>query len=171
MTDVETPLLSNVNRVMLLREADVFRAITSYELLENLASTMEEVHFPAGTTIFNQDDEGRQLYILAEGRVKIHLGDIQLGELGRGAFFGEMSLFDAKPRSASVTTLKDSLCLILTQAQMFELIEENPGIERNIIRTLCERVRVLNHLASSQNELSRRVHFKLKNSTSTQPTS
>lgn len=166
MTDVQLPLLSNVNRVMLLREADIFRAITSYEFLENLASTMEEVHFSAGTTIFKQGDEGRQLYILAEGKVKVHLGNVKLGELRRGACFGEMSLFDAKPRSATVTTLEDSLCLILTQDQMFEVINENPGIERNIIRILCERIRVLNHLASSRNELARRVHSKLKNSSS-----
>lgn len=166
MTDVELPILSNVNRVMLLREAEIFRAITSYEFLDNLASAMEEVRFPADTTIFNQGDVGNQLYILAEGKVRVHIGNLKLGELSRGACFGEMSVFDAKPRSATATTLEDSLCLILTQEQMFEMINENPGIERNIIQILCERIRLLNHLASSKNELARRVHTKLKKSSS-----
>jgi CRP-like cAMP-binding protein len=55
-----------------------------------------------------------------------------------------MALFDAEPRSASVTTLIPSDCLVLTQQQLYEAIEENPAIAVNIIRVLSHRIRDLN---------------------------
>ena len=55
-----------------------------------------------------------------------------------------MSLFDAEPRSASVTTLTACDCLVLTQRQLYEAIDETPGIAVNIIRLLSRRIRELN---------------------------
>jgi CRP-like cAMP-binding protein len=56
-----------------------------------------------------------------------------------------MSLFDAEPRSASVTTLEPCDCLLLTQQQLYEAIDETPAIAVNIIRLLSRRIRELNH--------------------------
>jgi cAMP-binding proteins - catabolite gene activator and regulatory subunit of cAMP-dependent protein kinases len=64
--------------------------------------------------------------------------------LTEGACFGEMSLFDAEPRSASVTTIEPCDCLMLTQQQLYEAIDETPGIAVNIIRLLSRRIRELN---------------------------
>jgi len=65
-------------------------------------------------------------------------------QLEQGTCFGEMSLFDAEPRSASVTTLAPCDCLVLTQQQLYEAIDETPGIAVNIIRLLSRRIRELN---------------------------
>jgi CRP-like cAMP-binding protein len=67
-----------------------------------------------------------------------------LAQLKQGACFGEMSLFDAEPRSASVTTLETCECLMLTQLQLYDAIDETPGIAINIIRLLSRRIRELN---------------------------
>jgi CRP-like cAMP-binding protein len=67
-----------------------------------------------------------------------------LAQLKQGATFGEMSLFDAEPRSASVTTLETCECLMLTQLQLYDAIDETPGIAVNIIRLLSRRIRELN---------------------------
>jgi CRP-like cAMP-binding protein len=56
-----------------------------------------------------------------------------------------MSLFDAEPRSASVTTLETCECLMLTQLQLYDAIDETPGIAINIIRLLSRRIRELNN--------------------------
>ena len=56
-----------------------------------------------------------------------------------------MSLFDAEPRSASVTTLESCECLMLTQIQLYDAIDETPEIAINIIRLLSRRIRELNH--------------------------
>jgi CRP-like cAMP-binding protein len=55
-----------------------------------------------------------------------------------------MSLFDAEPRSATVSTLETCECLILTQMQLYDAIDETPGIAINIIRLLSRRIRELN---------------------------
>jgi CRP-like cAMP-binding protein len=55
-----------------------------------------------------------------------------------------MSVFDAEPRSASVTTLEPCACLVLTQQQLYDAIDETPGIAVNVIRLLSRRIRELN---------------------------
>ncbi len=79
------------------------------------------------------------------GSVRVHLSDRELAQLKQGACFGEMSLFDAEPRSASVTTLEPCACLMLTQLQLYDAIDETPGIAINIIRLLSRRIRELNN--------------------------
>jgi CRP-like cAMP-binding protein len=76
--------------------------------------------------------------------VSVHSKGQELAKLGEGACFGEMSLFDAEPRSASITTLESCDCLMLTQQQLYEAIDETPGIAINIIRLLSRRIRELN---------------------------
>jgi CRP-like cAMP-binding protein len=76
--------------------------------------------------------------------VRVHIGDRDLAQLKQGACFGEMSLFDSEPRSASVTTLENCECLLLTQLQLYDAIDETPEIAVNIIRLLSRRIRELN---------------------------
>jgi len=97
---------------------------------------MEELSFPANHTIFTQGQEGRSLYIVVSGLVRVHISDRDLAQLKQGACFGEMSLFDSEPRSASVTTIDKCECLVLTQLQLYDAIDETPGIAVNVIRLL-----------------------------------
>jgi CRP/FNR family cyclic AMP-dependent transcriptional regulator len=71
----------------------------------------------------------------------LHLGDKDLAIVNKDGYFGEMSLFDAEPRSASVTAISDCDCLVLTQQQLYEAIDETPDIAVNIIRLLSQRIR------------------------------
>jgi len=105
---------------------------------------MEELSFPANHTIFTQGQEGRSLYIVVSGLVRVHISDRDLAQLKQGACFGEMSLFDSEPRSASVTTIDKCECLVLTQLQLYDAIDETPGIAVNVIRLLSRRIRELN---------------------------
>jgi CRP-like cAMP-binding protein len=82
--------------------------------------------------------------VIVSGRVRVHIGKQELAQMDKGGFFGEMSLFDAEKRSASVTTLSVCDCLVLTQQQLYEAIDETPGIALNIIRILSRRIRELN---------------------------
>jgi CRP-like cAMP-binding protein len=114
------------------------------EFLVRLASIMNEVSYPSSKMIFAQGQEGRSLYIVVAGRVRVHLEDKDLAILDKGSCFGEMSLFDAEPRSASVTAISGCDCLILTQQQLYEAIDETPDIAVNIIRLLSRRIRSQN---------------------------
>ncbi len=136
-------MLSSFERLLFIREVPIFKELRD-DFLVRLASVMDELAFPAHHTIFTKGQEGRSLYIVVSGRVRVHIEEQELVQLEHGACFGEMSLFDAEPRSASVTTLCPSECLILTQQQLYEAIEETPGIAVNIIRLLSRRIRELN---------------------------
>ena len=137
-------MLTSVDRLLFVREVPIFNELRD-DFLIRLVSIMDELSFPERHTILTEGQEGRALYIVVKGQVKVHRKNGQtLAELDAGACFGEMSLFDAEPRSASVTTLEECDCLILTQNQLYEAIDETPGIAINIIRLLSRRIRELN---------------------------
>jgi CRP/FNR family cyclic AMP-dependent transcriptional regulator len=136
-------MLTSVERLLFVRGVPIFQELRD-DFLVRLASVMDELSFPAQHTIFTQGQEGRSLYIVVKGRVRVHIGDRDLVQLEQGTCFGEMSLFDAEPRSASVTTLESCDCLMLTQLQLYDAIDETPGIAVNIIRLLSRRIRDLN---------------------------
>lgn len=137
-------MLTSIDRLLFVRQVPIFSELRD-DFLIKLVSVMDELSFPEHHTIFTEGQLGRALYIVVRGAVKVHLLDGQLlAELDAGSFFGEMSLFDAEPRSASVTTQTPCDCLILTQNQLYEAIDETPGIAINIIRVLSQRVRDLN---------------------------
>ena len=136
-------MLTSIERLLLVRGVPIFKELRD-EFLVRLASIMNEVSYPSSKMIFAQGQEGRSLYIVVAGRVRVHLEDKDLAILDKGSCFGEMSLFDAEPRSASVTAISGCDCLILTQQQLYEAIDETPDIAVNIIRLLSRRIRSQN---------------------------
>ncbi len=136
-------MLTSVERLLFIRAVPIFQELRD-DFLVRLASVMDELSFPSDQTIFTQGQEGRSLYIVVSGLVRVHMGDRDLAQLRQGTCFGEMSLFDSEPRSASVTALEECECLVLTQLQLYDAIDETPGIAVNIIRLLSRRIRELN---------------------------
>jgi CRP-like cAMP-binding protein len=136
-------MLTTVERLLLVRRVPIFKELRD-DFIVRLASVMDELSFPGNYTIFNAGDEGRSLYIVVSGKVKIHIGKQQLAIFPKGESFGEMAVFDAQPRSASATTLETCECLELTQEQLYEAIDETPEIAVNIIGILSRRIRELN---------------------------
>ena len=146
-------MLTSVDRLLFVRGVPIFKELRD-DFLVRLASIMDELSFPAQHTIFTEGQEGRALYIVVSGQVSVHLRGQELAQLDQGTCFGEMSLFDAEPRSASVTTLASCDCLMLTQQQLYEAVDETPGIAVNIIRLLSRRIRELNNeLNEKQQEI------------------
>lgn len=136
-------MLTSVDRLLFVRNVPIFQELRD-DFLVRLASIMDQLAFPSDYEIFTEGQEGRSLYIVVSGQVRVHTDTRELAQLGEEACFGEMSLFDAEPRSASVTTLEPCECLVLTQQQLYEAIDETPGIAVNIIRMLSRRIRELN---------------------------
>lgn len=136
-------MLSSVDRLLFVRRVPIFKELRD-DFIVRLTSVMDELSFPANHTIFRQGEEGRSLYIIVSGRVKVHIGDKLLAEVEPGKYFGEMAVFDTQPRSASVTTLEPCEFLELTQEQLYDAIEETPEIAVNIIRELSRLIRRLN---------------------------
>src|SRR4051812_42264826 len=104
----------------MLARVPIFVALNK-EQLNTLARLVAQRSFPRSTVIIRENDTDAALYIITRGQVSVTkkgaLGqpDLQLATLSEGDFFGEMTLLDGAPRSATVTALVPTECLLLTR--------------------------------------------------------
>jgi CRP/FNR family cyclic AMP-dependent transcriptional regulator len=129
-----------VEKVLFLRHVALFTHMASKDL-GRIAEIAEEVVYPAGSTIFTEGDYGDYLLVIVEGEVRITLGEKELGRLGSEEYFGEMSLLDGEPRSASAVAETDCLLLRLGQREFLAILARNFESALTIIRTLSQRLR------------------------------
>jgi diguanylate cyclase (GGDEF)-like protein len=131
---------------MLVRMNDSVRFLHSIEIFsllspEELEMIMDDFHFRtirAGEMLFKEGDEGSELFIVQSGKVKtsIQLPDGNERELAvftSGDFFGEMSIFDDAPRSATCRTVEQASLVCLRKEDFYSMIEENPEIAIKIM--------------------------------------
>ena len=116
------------------------------EDLAHLAQEMVSRRFKGGEMVFNQGDEGSAMYIVAAGHVNIHLpGEnsrrVSLKDITVGEYFGELALFDDKPRSASALATTDASFLELDRKALSDYLERRPSAAMVILRTMAERLR------------------------------
>jgi CRP/FNR family transcriptional regulator, cyclic AMP receptor protein len=116
--------------------------------LQLIAGICVRKAYPNSTVLFRENDPGSTFYIVYSGSVKVytsHGGDEKiLSVFKAGDSFGELSLIDGKPRSASAQTLEDSQLVSISAASFHELLKENFEISLWIMRELCERLRETN---------------------------
>ena len=140
--------------------AELLRSIPMFEGLDDddvvaLASAVHETRFAAGQMIFHQGDAGAAMYIVAKGHVNIHLpGEasrrVSLKDVSRGEYFGELALFDDKPRSASALASTDAVLLELSSETLSSYLERRPRAAMAILRTMAERLRETNAMLSER---------------------
>lgn len=128
------------SKVIILKEVSLFRAIPHEELAE-VANLLADRWAIPDERIFEKGDLGDCLYVIASGRVRVHDGDRVLAHLGQNQFFGELSLLDSEPRSASVSAVEPTHLFRLTQTDFYALLRERPQIIQAINRVLCKMVR------------------------------
>jgi CRP-like cAMP-binding protein len=145
--------MNQTERIQFLQSIALFQGIQDQAWLADLADHLDELEFNAGDTILQTGEVGHLLYLLTRGQVRVSLNNVILAELASGTIFGEMALFDAQPRSASVTAVQPSHCLVLTQHQLYQAIKTNPTIALNLIHLLAGRVRSLNRLFGASEDL------------------
>lgn len=100
--------------------------------------------FMPGDKIVREGDSGDEMYIILQGKVTIEVGDIIVGEMASGDFFGEMSLIDNAPRSATVTAQEATLLFAINDKNFERIIAWEPTIAIRIMKSLSKRVRELN---------------------------
>jgi CRP/FNR family transcriptional regulator, cyclic AMP receptor protein len=129
-----------VQKLLFLRNVALFGRMPSREL-GRIASVTSEGVFPAGSNIFKEADYGETMYLIVEGQVRIHKGDTTLTTLGEKAYFGEMSILDGEPRSASATAVTDCLLLCINRKDFHDILAGNFAASLSIIQTLTRRIR------------------------------
>ncbi len=106
--------------------------------------------FPAGEYIFREGDLGTEMYIIHEGKVGIlqEIGgeEKQLAVFEKGDFFGEMSLLEDLPRTASARALSDVKLLQINGATFSQMLRDHPEIAIRMMRKLSRRLRETDRL-------------------------
>jgi HEAT repeat protein len=133
-------MYSTIEKVIILKTVNIF-AETPDEALVEVAGILEEVEVSAGEQIIEKDELGDTMYIIVNGKVRVHNGEVELNILKERDIFGEMAVLDAEPRSASVTALEDCLLFRLNQDSFYELMADRIEITRGIVRVLSGHVR------------------------------
>jgi serine phosphatase RsbU (regulator of sigma subunit) len=147
--------------IRLLQRVEIFLGIPE-ELLRNLADKLETRSFPSNTQIIKKGEEGNSMFIIAEGKVKIHDREHTVAQMEAGNFFGEFSLLDEAPRSMSVTALEDIQIIRISRQLFFELLQSQPEVAKKIISGLTNRLRgqneaIIRQLRSREEELTKLV--------------
>ena len=111
------------------------------------------------TVVLEGDDSVQALYLIATGSVQVYMTGIDgretiLSFLERGDFFGEMSLIDGEPRSASVRTVTDATLLVIHRESFLSLIRKTPEIAMALMSELCKRLRKANKQIGSLSTMS-----------------
>jgi CRP-like cAMP-binding protein len=132
--------LLTIEKVMALKTTGLFRE-TAEDLLVDIAFILKENHFKKDELIVQKNEVGTCMFIIYSGSVKVHDGEHILATLNSRDFFGELSLLDAEPRSASVTALEDSLLLRIDQHAFYEIMADRMEVIREIMKILCSRLR------------------------------
>ncbi len=132
-----------------LEDSTLFKKVSA-EMVSELAAKMKITEHQANENIIRKDDEGIHMYFIISGEVKIHDREHLLARLGKGEFFGEMSILDREPRSMSVTALTTTITGSIIRSELFEVITRFPGMTVELIGFLSRRLRKLNKFMVEQ---------------------
>ncbi|NDL60440.1 Crp/Fnr family transcriptional regulator [Phytoactinopolyspora mesophila] len=128
-----------------MRSAPLFRELND-EAAAALRASMVEVHLDRSEVLFREGDEGDRVYVVTDGKIKLGRTaqdgrENLLALLGPGQMFGELSLFDPGPRSATATAVTETSLLGLGHADLIPLLSGRPEVARGLLLQLASRLR------------------------------
>ena len=125
-----------------LQRVPLFSGFNEIEL-RRVAEHSKIVDAPAGTVITQIGDAGDSFFIIIDGTAAVRTPVGAGSQLQPGDYFGEMSLLDGEPRSATIVATTDLRLLVVGRSHFWRLLDETPDLIRRILTTLSRRVRRL----------------------------
>jgi CRP/FNR family transcriptional regulator, cyclic AMP receptor protein len=132
-------LFSQDKKVESLKRAPLFAGLSRKEVVR-LARLSDDVEVPADRVLCEDGDRGREFFVLVEGMVDVARNGKRVATLGAGDFAGEISLLEPTPRTATVTVRTPLRFFVLTPKDFQQMLDENPSVERKVLRALARRV-------------------------------
>jgi CRP/FNR family transcriptional regulator, cyclic AMP receptor protein len=137
--------MSAIELSALLQTTKLFGTLST-DLRREIASAMREEHFNAGQTVFARDEPGTALYLIAEGRVRLSVLNMDGRELtfrfvGPGEIMGEIAALDAGPRTADAVAMTAVRAHVLSQSRLAQLMAAHGNMSRAAVSFLCARLR------------------------------
>jgi CRP/FNR family cyclic AMP-dependent transcriptional regulator len=123
-----------------LRQVAIFRGLDDKEL-RRVAEVGKQIRFDAGQVVTEQESGAAGFHLILDGEVSVIVYGQEKARLRSGEYFGEMSLIDGKPRSATVRAETPTTTFALTSWQFLPLLDEYPSISRALLVELSGRLR------------------------------
>jgi CRP/FNR family transcriptional regulator, cyclic AMP receptor protein len=128
-----------------LRQAPLFSSLDD-EAADSLRASMSETRIGRGDVLFHEGDSGDRLYVVTDGKIKLGRTSADgrenlLAILGPGQMFGELSLFDPGPRSATATAVTPCTMVSLGHDELLRWLEDQPSVARGLLNQLAARLR------------------------------
>jgi CRP-like cAMP-binding protein len=131
-------------RVRHLQRVPLFSGFDEAEL-RRVADLSRIVEAPAGTVVTQIGEPGESFFIIIDGTVAVRTPVGTGSQLRPGDCFGEMSLLDGEPRSATIVATTDLRLLVVDRSHFWRLLDETPDLVRRLLTILSRRVRGLEH--------------------------
>ena len=109
--------------------------------LQRVAAIAKEVEFPAGKVIAKQGESGVGFHMITEGEATVSVDGVDHARLGPGTYFGEISLIDGGPRSATVSGGDRSQDRLAHVVGLQRPLDQFPELARRLLIQLCRRLR------------------------------
>jgi len=129
-------------KVRHLQKVDILADCTKKQL-KAVAAISRVIEVPAGTTLTRAGEAGEEFFFILDGAASVDVTRRKRVKLGPGEFFGEMSLLDGEPRSATVRAESDMRLLVILRRNFQTLLSEVPELTRTILVVLSRRLRDL----------------------------
>ena len=145
-TDVGVPgpdapaKLGQDEKMTYLQRVSLFEACSTRQL-RAIARTAEVQEVPAGEVLARTGEPGDRFFVIVDGSARIDVSAQNQSRMGPGTFFGEMSLLDGEPRSATVVADTAMRLLVIHRRDFATLLRDVPSLTQRILITLCQRVR------------------------------
>ncbi|MFQ5899515.1 MAG: cyclic nucleotide-binding domain-containing protein [Candidatus Methylomirabilia bacterium] len=140
------PPIGQDRKIEHLQKVPIFQACTRRQL-RAVARITEVLEEPAGKTLTRAGEPGTEFFLIVDGTARVELTARKQPRLGPGDFFGEMSLLDGEPRSATVVAESAVRLLVINRRNFSTLLTKVPRLTQSILVTLSRRVRQAERLA------------------------
>jgi CRP/FNR family cyclic AMP-dependent transcriptional regulator len=133
-------LFSHDTKADALARCPFFADLSRNELRE-LAKVTEDMEVDEGKSLTREGAAGSEFFVIVDGDVSVTKGGSEIRTLGPGDFFGEISLLEDRPRTATVTAKTRLRFFVLTRQAFRGLLDKQPELEEKVVRALQERLR------------------------------
>ena len=109
--------------------------------LQKLGKASDEIEVKAGKVLVEEGKPGHEFFLIEDGTAEVRRNNRKVATLARGQFFGELSLLDRGPRSATVIANTDMTLVVLGQREFLGVIDEVPAMAHKLLAALAGRLR------------------------------
>ena len=123
-----------------LARVPLFSALSKKEL-QTLGRASDEIEVDPGKVLCEEGKPGHEFFLILDGKAAVKRGKKTIATLDAGRYFGELSLLDRGPRSATVVADSPMTLLVLGQREFSGILDQLPGVSRKLLCSMAERLR------------------------------